>query len=161
MSATAEPTKVESSQASLNETVTVDSHLDEKTLKRAHSKVDHRLLFWYSFVYLIMRVHVGNISNTAIMNLEQGTGIKKQLGNLTPGQWAWVLSIFYYPYMVFEPISTLALKAFTPRKWMSRIMITWVGWLGSRQADSRGSSPCAKERQQTTRVSLPAGSSSA
>lgn len=115
-----------SGQVSLDETATVESKYDEATLKRAHRKVDYRLLLWYSFVYLIMRIHVGNISNTAIMNLEQGTGIKKQLGNLTSQQWAWVLSIFYYPYMAFEPISTLALKKFTPRKWMSRIMVTWV-----------------------------------
>jgi MFS family permease len=76
-------------------------------------------------VYLIMRIHVSNISNSAIINLEQGTGIRKQLGNLSSSQWAWALSIFYYPYMVFEPLSTLALKHFTPSVWMSRIMITW------------------------------------
>ena len=46
------------------------------------------------FVYLIMRIDVSNISNTAIINKEQGTGIKKQLGNLTSYQWAWALSIF-------------------------------------------------------------------
>ncbi|KAH7064168.1 major facilitator superfamily domain-containing protein [Paraphoma chrysanthemicola] len=95
------------------------------TLKGAHRKVDKRLLCWYAFVYLIMRIHVGNISNTAIMNLEQGTGIKKQLGNLSSSQWAWALSIFYYPYMFFEPLATLMLKYFSPNVWMSRIMITW------------------------------------
>jgi hypothetical protein len=63
-------------------------------LKNARGKVDKRLLLWYSFVYLIMRIHVSNITNTAIINLEQGTGIKKQLGNLTSQQWAWTLSIF-------------------------------------------------------------------
>lgn len=73
-----------------------------------------------------MRIHVSNISNTAIINLEQGTGIKKQLGNLSSQQWAWVLSIFYYPYMFFEPLATLCLKKFGPRKWMVRIMVTWV-----------------------------------
>ena len=63
-------------------------------LKAAHRRVDIRLLLWYSFVYLIMRIDVGNITNTAIINLEQGNGIKKQLGNLTSSQWAWCLSIF-------------------------------------------------------------------
>ena len=97
----------------------------EAVLKVAHRKVDKRLLCWYAFVYLIMRIHVSNISNTAIMNLEQGTGIKKQLGNLSSGQWAWALSIFYYPYMFFEPLATLMLKRFSPSVWMSRIMFTW------------------------------------
>ncbi|KKY30463.1 putative high-affinity nicotinic acid transporter [Diaporthe ampelina] len=94
-------------------------------LKSAHRKVDRRLVLWYSFVYLIMRIHVSNISNTAIINLEEGDGIKAQLGGLTSQQWAWVLSIFYYPYMLLEPFATLALKRFTPRLWMARIMVTW------------------------------------
>lgn len=95
------------------------------TLKTAHRKVDKHMLCWYAFVYLIMRIHVSNISNTAIMNLEQGTGIKKQLGNLSSSQWAWALSIFYYPYMFLEPLATLLLKHFNPNVWMSRIMLTW------------------------------------
>ncbi|KAH8174427.1 major facilitator superfamily protein [Sarocladium implicatum] len=100
-------------------------HDEKDVLKSAHRKVDKRLLVWYAFVYLIMRIHVSNISNTAIMNLEQGTDIKTQLGGLSSGQWAWALSIFYYPYMFFEPLATLALKRFSPSVWMSRIMITW------------------------------------
>ena len=116
--------------------------------KAVYRKVDFRILLWYSFVYLIMRIHVSNITNTAIVrtaeirlspvcgtrlilssqsqiNIEQGTGIKKQLGNLTSSQWAWALSAFYYPYLFFEPLSTLMLKRFSPSVWMSRIMVTW------------------------------------
>ncbi|PVH95349.1 MFS general substrate transporter [Periconia macrospinosa] len=104
----------------------VSSREDGEALRKiAHRKVDKRLLFWYAFVYLIMRIHVGNISNSAIINLEQGTGIRRQLGNLSSSQWAWALSIFYYPYMFFEPLATLALKHFNPNVWMSRIMLTW------------------------------------
>lgn len=102
-----------------------DHHTLTADLRSAHRKVDRRLVLWYSFVYLIMRIHVSNISNTAIINLEEGDGIKAQLGNLTSQQWAWVLSIFYYPYMLLEPFATLALKRFTPRLWMARIMVTW------------------------------------
>ena len=98
---------------------------DDAAVKAAYRKADVRILLWYSFVYLIMRIHVSNITNTAIINIEEGDGIKKQLGNLSSSQWAWVLSIFYYPYMFFEPTSTLLLKRFTPSIWMSRIMITW------------------------------------
>lgn len=104
------------------------STLSQERLDRTKAirrKVDTKILLWYSFVYLIMRINVSNISNTAIMNVEQGDGIKHQLGNLKSAQWAWVLSIFYYPYMLAEPASTLLLKRFKPRVWMSRIMITW------------------------------------
>jgi MFS family permease len=94
-------------------------------LKAAHRKVDIRMLIWYSFVYPIMRMNVNNITNTAIMNLETDTDIRHQLGNLSSLQWAWALSIFWYPYMVFEPFATLLLKRFGPSIWMSRIMLTW------------------------------------
>ncbi|KAH6695450.1 major facilitator superfamily domain-containing protein [Plectosphaerella plurivora] len=104
---------------------TDDGHDEQDHLRKAHHKVDKRLLLWYAFVYLIMRIHVSNISNAAIINLEEGTGIRKQLGNLTSQQWAWALSIFYYPYMFLEPVATLALKKFSPSVWMSRIMLTW------------------------------------
>jgi MFS family permease len=59
------------------------------------------------------------------MNLEEGAGIKKQLGNLSSSQWAWALSIFWYPYMLLEPLATLLLKHYGPNVWMSRIMLTW------------------------------------
>lgn len=95
------------------------------TEKAAYRKADIRLLLWYSFVYLIMRIHVQNVTNSAIMNLESGDGIRLQLGGLDSEQWAWVISIFYYPYMLFEPPATLLLKRFSPSKWMARIMITW------------------------------------
>lgn len=99
--------------------------IDAATLKRAQKKADIRITLWYSFVYLVMRIHVSNITNVAIINIDQGDGIKKQLGNLTSQQWAWVIAIFYYPYMFFEPASTMLLKRFSPSTWMSRIMVTW------------------------------------
>lgn len=93
-------------------------------LKAVQRKVDLRILLWYSFIYLIMRINVSNITNTAIMNETQGDDIRQQL-HLSSQQWAWVLSIFYYPYAAFEPASTLLLKRFKPNIWMSRIMVTW------------------------------------
>ena len=59
------------------------------------------------------------------MNEETHNDILSTLGNLSSSQWAWVLSIFYYPYAAFEPASTLLLKKFNPNIWMSRIMVTW------------------------------------
>jgi len=95
-------------------------------IKTAYHKIDRHLLIFYSVVYLFMKLSARNITNTAIINLEQGTGIKYELGNLTSEQWAWILSIFFYPYIVFEPFSTIALKWFRPSRWMGRIMLTWV-----------------------------------
>ncbi|KAI5365905.1 Putative major facilitator superfamily, MFS transporter superfamily [Septoria linicola] len=67
--------------------------------KSAYRRSDLRILYWHSFVYLWMRIHASNIANTAIINIESGHGIKQQLGNLSSEQWAWCLSIFYYPYV--------------------------------------------------------------
>ncbi|KAL1588913.1 hypothetical protein WHR41_02645 [Cladosporium halotolerans] len=61
--------------------------------KQASRKADIRILLWYSFVYLIMRTHVQNVTNSAIINLETGDGIKAQLGELESEQWAWIISI--------------------------------------------------------------------
>jgi MFS family permease len=98
---------------------------DSDASKAVRRKVDHRLLAFYCVVYLFMRINATNVTNTAIMNAGEPTNIKIQLGNLSSSQWAWIISIFSYPYMFFEPPSTLLLKRFTPRVWMSRIMITW------------------------------------
>jgi hypothetical protein len=94
-------------------------------LKSARRKIDIRLIAWYSFMYLVLMVHKGNISNAAIINLESGDGIRNELGGLSSSQWAWAISIFYYPYMLAEPAATLALKKFSPNVWMARIMLTW------------------------------------
>ena len=59
-------------------------------IKAVQRKVDFRILLWYSFVYLVMRIHVSNITNTAIMNEEQGDSILDQL-SLGSQQWAWCL----------------------------------------------------------------------
>ena len=101
----------------------VDHEHGGLNLKKVQHKVDRKLLAWYCFVYLIMRIHVSNITNTAIINEETHDDILDQL-SLSSGQWAWVLSIFYYPYAAFEPASTLLLKRFKPNLWMSRIMVT-------------------------------------
>lgn len=115
-----------SKEATVAESPTTSS-LDsrDEIQKQAYHKADIRILLWYSFVYLVMRIHVQNVTNSAIMNLETGDGIKAQLGELESEQWAWIISIFYYPYMFLEPPATLFLKRFSPSKWMARIMITW------------------------------------
>ena len=106
--------------SSANSTLTIDRDLEKKALR----KVDFWLVGFYSAVYIFRVIDSSNYSNTAIVNLEHGTGIKKQLG-LTPGQWAWTLSIFSYSYMIFEPPNTLLLKYFTPSRWMFVLILAW------------------------------------
>lgn len=60
-----------------------DPGLEEAVIR----KVDLWLVGYYSLVYIFRVIDSANYSNAAIINLEHGTGIKKQLG-LSPSQWA-------------------------------------------------------------------------
>jgi hypothetical protein len=60
------------------------------------------MLYCYALVFLVMRTNV-NVSNTAILNVEQCARIRKQLGNLSSPQWAWAVGIFWCPYMLSQP----------------------------------------------------------
>jgi MFS family permease len=92
--------------------------------KRALRKVDFWLVGFYSLVYIFRVIDSSNYSNAAIINLEAGTNIKKQL-HLNANQWAWTLSIFSYSYLIFEPSNTLLLKKFRPSRWMFVLILGW------------------------------------
>lgn len=98
--------------------------LDPELETRVLRKIDRWLVGFYSVVYIFRVIDSANYSNAAIINLEHGTGIKKQLG-FTPGQWAWTLSIFSYSYLIFEPSNTLLLKLFKPSRWMFVLILAW------------------------------------
>jgi MFS family permease len=91
---------------------------------KAIRKVDFWLVGFYSVVYIFRVIDSSNYSNAAIINLEAGTGIKKEL-HLDPSQWAWTLSIFSYSYLIFEPTNTLLLKKFRPSRWMFVLILAW------------------------------------
>jgi hypothetical protein len=98
--------------------------VDKELEKRVMRKVDFWLVGFYSAVYIFRVIDSSNYSNAAIINLEAGTGIKKQL-NLDASQWAWTLSIFSYSYLFFEPPNTLLLKTFRPSRWMFVLILVW------------------------------------
>lgn len=110
----------ESGLSSDSEILEVDKELERRVLRKA----DWWLVGFYSLVYIFRVIDSANYSNAAIINLENGTGIKKQLG-LSPNQWAWTLSIFSYSYLIFEPPNTLLLKTFKPSRWMFVLILGW------------------------------------
>ncbi|PBK95370.1 MFS general substrate transporter [Armillaria gallica] len=101
-----------------------DAPLSDEELRKVQRRIDIRIIPWLCMTYLVMRIDINNISNAAIINIEQGHGIKKQL-HLSTQDWNWVVSCFFYPYAAFEPVSTLLMKRTTPSFWIGRIMITW------------------------------------
>ncbi|WPH03668.1 Hypothetical protein R9X50_00655100 [Acrodontium crateriforme] len=96
-----------------------------RNYKKVYRKIDKRILMWYCLIFAVLKIAEKNISNAAIINLEQGTGIKVQLGNLSSSQWAWIMSIFSHPYIVLDAFSVTLTKKLTPRIWLGRIMATW------------------------------------
>lgn len=102
------------------ETADVSAEFERKLLR----KIDFWLVGFYSLIYVFRVIDSANYSNAAIINLEAGTGIKKQLG-FTPSQWAWTLSIFSYSYLIFEPTNTILLKLFKPSRWMFILIMAW------------------------------------
>lgn len=46
---------------------------DDGLLNGSYRKVDCRLLTWYAFVFLLMKMESHNIANAAIMNIEVST----------------------------------------------------------------------------------------
>lgn len=87
--------------------------------------MDLRLITWYAAVVFFLSLEGRCITSAAIMNVDDGTDIKHQLGDLTSEQWALVLSVASYPYLVLHPVSTLLLKKFSPRIWLSGTMLVW------------------------------------
>ncbi|KAJ3858846.1 high-affinity nicotinic acid transporter [Lentinula novae-zelandiae] len=98
--------------------------VSESELKRIQRKIDLRIMPWICLTYMFMRLNVNTVGNIAIINAEQKHDIKTQL-HLSPSQWAWVISCFYYTYMGIEPFSTLMMKKTSPSFWISRIMVSW------------------------------------
>jgi MFS family permease len=92
--------------------------------RRLMKKVDFWFVGFYSVVYIFRVVDSANFSNAAIINLENGTGIKKQL-HLSASEWAWALSIFSYSYMIFEPSNTLLMRLLRPSWWMFALILVW------------------------------------
>ncbi|ETI26940.1 hypothetical protein G647_10039 [Cladophialophora carrionii CBS 160.54] len=104
--------------------IVLEEEVDKAFERKVLRKVDFWLVGFYSMVYIFRVIDSSNYSNAAIINLEHGTGIKKQL-HLDPSQWAWTLSIFSYSYMIFEPTNTVLLKTFRPSRWMFVLILAW------------------------------------
>lgn len=97
---------------------------DAQLEKRVMRKIDFWLVGFYSLVYIFRVIDSQNYANAAIINLEAGTGIKKEL-DFSPSQWAWTQSIFSYSYLIFEPTNTVLLKGTKPSRWMFVLILSW------------------------------------
>ncbi|GJC88658.1 MFS transporter prlL [Colletotrichum liriopes] len=118
------PEKEAAATQATSDTETEAVRLSPENVTKVTRKINLWLVGFYSLVYVFRVIDSANYSNAAIINLEAGTGIKKQLG-FTPSQWSWTLSIFSYSYLIFEPTNTILLKLFRPSRWMFILIMAW------------------------------------
>ncbi|CAI7674633.1 unnamed protein product [Penicillium manginii] len=104
------------------------SKFDKERRNKLLRKIDWRLLPILSLFYLISFMDRANIGNAKLQGLEEDL-------NLTPGEYNWALTIFFFPYGAFEVPSNLALKFTKPSIWIPIIMLSWglvmmcMGWV--------------------------------
>ncbi|RDB29414.1 hypothetical protein Hypma_015660 [Hypsizygus marmoreus] len=91
------------------------SNIDEKRLLR---KIDFRVIPWLAFVYLLNFLDRGSVGNAKLYHLE--TDI-----NITDNQFLIALTVFFFPYALFEPASNVFLRRLRPSVWLSMMIFLW------------------------------------
>ncbi|KAL3675243.1 hypothetical protein R1sor_025191 [Riccia sorocarpa] len=89
--------------------------VDERALVR---KIDLRLIPYLSLLYLLSFLDRANIGNAKI------EGLATDL-HMTDQQYLWTLTIFFFPYALFEVPSNILLKKLRPSIWIPSIMLAW------------------------------------
>lgn len=91
------------------------SGIDEKKLMR---KVDWHVIPWLALLYLLSYLDRGNVGNARLYNLERDLGINDN-------QYFIALTLFFFPYSLFEPASNVLLRRLKPSIWLSTMMVLW------------------------------------
>ncbi|EED22082.1 MFS transporter, putative [Talaromyces stipitatus ATCC 10500] len=91
--------------------------IDPVIEKRVVRKLDRRLPVLTGFMFLLSYLDRSNIGNAQI------AGMKKDL-HLDGGKYAWLLTIFYISYTLFE-FQALMWKVLKPHQWAAFTMLAW------------------------------------
>jgi MFS family permease len=87
-------------------------------------KVDKRLLPLLILLYLVKNLDANNVSYLPAMNANTEHNILIELG-MSKNDWAWVGTLYFIPFVLFEIPSTILLKYSTPRVHQFRISFIW------------------------------------
>ncbi len=71
-----------------------------------------------TLLYVLAFLDRGNIGNAKI------AGMMEDL-NLTGGQYNIALTVFFFPYAIFEVPSNMVLKVMRPSWWIALLMVSW------------------------------------
>ncbi|WVQ83899.1 hypothetical protein IAT38_006043 [Cryptococcus sp. DSM 104549] len=96
-----------------------------KAEKRLVRKLDLHIMPWIIISYLLNYLDRTNLGNARTLNNDKpGESLLETL-QLSGDRYNLIVAIFFVPYVIFEFPSNIALKYFTPSKWIARIMVTW------------------------------------
>ncbi|GAA6062885.1 hypothetical protein JCM10212_002107 [Sporobolomyces blumeae] len=93
--------------------------------RRIVRKFDIRIMPWICLSYLLNYLDRTNLGNARTLNSERPEESLVGTLDLKGMRYSIVVAIFFIPYVLLEFPSNIALKYFTPSKWISRIMISW------------------------------------
>ncbi|OBZ79581.1 hypothetical protein A0H81_00866 [Grifola frondosa] len=91
------------------------SGVDERKLMR---RIDWHIVPWLALLYLLNFLDRGNIGNAKLYHMTDDLHISDK-------QYLVALTVFFFPYSLFEPPSNVALKKLRPSLWLSFIMLIW------------------------------------
>ncbi|GBE89578.1 MFS general substrate transporter [Sparassis latifolia] len=91
------------------------SGVDERKLLR---KMDLHLIPWLSILYLLSFLDRSSIGNAKLYGMVTDLHISDQ-------QYLMALTIFFFPYAIFEVPSNVILKRLRPSIWLSLLMVLW------------------------------------
>lgn len=95
-----------------------DENENDENDKRVTRQVDLTLIPWLCLIYLFAFLDRSNIGNAKVDGLSRSMHLSTKRFNAT-------LTIFFVSYSIFEPLSNIFLKRFSPPIFISSIMIIW------------------------------------
>ncbi|KAF9888592.1 hypothetical protein FE257_008524 [Aspergillus nanangensis] len=117
MTRDSEKEDIEHIEVSPDSATTVPTY-DEAATKKVLRKIDVRLLPVLTLLYIFAFLDRSNIGNAKI------AGMNDTLG-LTGAQYNMALTVFFFPYGLFEVPSNMVLKVTKPSHWISFLMVAW------------------------------------
>ncbi|KAM0257548.1 hypothetical protein ACHAPA_011673 [Fusarium lateritium] len=95
-----------------------ETGFDAAETKKIVRKIDWYLLPPLTLLYILSFIDRSNIGNAKV------AGMNDDLG-LTGPQYNMALTVFFFPYAVFEVPSNIVLKMVRPSRWMCLLVISW------------------------------------
>ncbi|KAM0277374.1 hypothetical protein ACHAO9_012576 [Fusarium lateritium] len=95
-----------------------ETGFDAAETKKIVRKIDWYLLPPLTLLYILSFIDRSNIGNAKV------AGMNDDLG-LTGPQYNMALTVFFFPYAIFEVPSNIVLKMVRPSRWMCLLVISW------------------------------------